>query len=144
MGIDAGWFRNNGDLGLVIGNFSNEMNALYVSSGDALAFTDEAIATGLGPATRLMLTFGMFFFDYDLDGRLDLLAANGHLENDIEKIQESQRYEQPPQLFWNAGPDEPTEFCTVPPEKTGPTSIARWSAAAVLMPTWTATAIWMC
>ncbi len=120
MGIDAGWFRNNRDLGLVIGNFSNEMNALYVSSGDALAFTDEAIATGLGPATRLMLTFGMFFFDYDLDGRLDLLAANGHLENDIEKIQESQRYEQPPQLFWNAGPDEPTEFCTVPPEKTGP------------------------
>jgi len=120
MGIDAGWFRNNGDVGLVIGNFANEMNALYVSSGDGLGFTDEAIATGLGPATRLMLTFGTFFFDYDLDGRLDLLAANGHLENDIEKLQASQRYEQPPQLFWNAGPDEPTEFCTVPADKTGP------------------------
>ncbi len=120
MGIDAGRFRNNGDLGLVIGNFANEMNALYVSSGDVLGFTDEAIATGLGPATRLVLTFGTFFFDYDLDGRLDLLAANGHLENEIEKLQASQRYEQSPQLFWNAGPDEPTEFCTVPAEKTGP------------------------
>lgn len=119
MGIDAARFRNDGDLGLAIGNFANEMNALFVSSGGGLSFTDEGIATGLGPATRLVLTFGTFFFDYDLDGRLDLLMANGHLEDDIAKIQESQRYEQPPQLFWNAGPEELTEFCAVPPENTG-------------------------
>ena len=45
----------------------------------------------------------MFFFDYDLDGRLDLLTANGHLEDEINKVQASQQYAQPPQLFWNAG-----------------------------------------
>jgi len=120
MGIDAACFRNDQSLGLVIGNFANEMTALYVTQGDAGVFSDEAIATGLGPATRLELTFGVFFFDYDLDGRLDILAANGHLEDDINRIQESQHYEQPPQLFWNAGPEELTEFPAVPADKTGP------------------------
>jgi hypothetical protein len=120
MGIDAARFRNDGQLGLVIANFANEMSALYVSQSDELFFFDEAVATGLGPATRLDLTFGTFFFDYDLDGRLDILAANGHLEEDINKIQQSQHYEQPPQLFWNAGFEELTEFPAVPPEKVGP------------------------
>jgi hypothetical protein len=119
MGIDAAPFRNGDEIGLVIGNFANEMSALYVSQRGALSFFDEAIATGLGPETRQELTFGMLFLDYDLDGRLDILAANGHLEDDIAKIQESQRYEQSPQLFWNAGPDELTEFPAVPPEKVG-------------------------
>ena len=64
---------------------------------------DAAIATGLGPPTRLELKFGIFFFDYDLDGRLDLLSANGHLEEEIHTVQESQTYEQPPHLFWNGG-----------------------------------------
>lgn len=119
MGIDAGQFRNNQDVGLVIGNFSNEMSALYVTQGEALSFSDEAIASGLGPETRLELTFGMFFFDFDLDSRLDVFAANGHLEDDIRKIQESQSYEQPPQLFWNAGIDQTTEFPAVPDDHVG-------------------------
>ena len=88
-------------LGIAIGNFANEMTALYVSYGDDMQFMDEAIPTGLGPSTRPSLTFGLFFFDYDLDGRLDLLTANGHLEEDINRVQPSQHYEQPPHLFWN-------------------------------------------
>src|SRR6185369_7215917 len=80
MGIDAARFRNDDALGIAIGNFANEMTALYVSQNKGLQFTDEAIATGLGPPSRLELKFGVFFFDYDLDGRLDLFAANGHLE----------------------------------------------------------------
>ncbi len=120
MGIDTGDLPSYESLGVAIGNFANEMTALYVSQGDPLQFTDAAIATGLGPPTRLELTFGVFFFDYDLDGRLDLLGANGHLEQEINKGQPSQHYEQPPQLFWNAGPDQPTLFVRVPPEKSGP------------------------
>jgi hypothetical protein len=50
-----------------------------------------------------VLTFGLFYFDYDLDGRLDLLLANGHLENEINKVQPSQHFEQPAQLYWNCG-----------------------------------------
>jgi hypothetical protein len=118
MGIDIAHFRNDEDVGIAIGNFANEMSALYVSRGGSLRFKDDAVANGLGPATRLELKFGVFFFDADLDGRLDYLQANGHLEEDIEKVQQSQRYRQPPQLFWNCGP-QPTEFLLLGEQKCG-------------------------
>ncbi len=120
MGIDAARFRNDDALGIAIGNFANEMNALYVSQRDSLLFADEAITEGVGPASRLLLKFGLFFFDYDLDGRLDVLTANGHLEEEIQKVQASQRYRQPAQLFWNRGGRRATSFIPVPPSKCGP------------------------
>ena len=101
MGIDAGRFTEDESLGVSIGNFANEMLALYVTQPDTLIFADEAIGQGVGAASRLSLTFGVFFFDYDLDGWLDLLTANGHIESEIHLVQASQRYRQPPQLFWN-------------------------------------------
>jgi len=120
MGIDTGYYRSSDALGIAIGNFANEMAALYVSSPkDRMTFTDEAIPEGVGPASRLLLKFGIFFFDYDLDGRLDLLSANGHLEEEISKIQQSQRYAQPAQLFWNCGAANGATFITVPADKSG-------------------------
>ena len=119
MGIDAARYRNDSALGIAIGNFANEMNALYVSQRDALIFTDEAITEGVGPASRLLLKFGLFFFDYDLDGRLDMLTANGHLEEEINKVQQSQQYRQPAQLFWNRGVSRGLSFAEVPSEKCG-------------------------
>lgn len=113
MGIDVARFRNNDELGIAIGNFSNEMSALYVSRGGQTLFTDDAISNGIGPVTRQELTFGLFFLDADLDGRLDLFASNGHLEKDIVKVQARQSYAQPPQLLWNAGPGYSTEFLSV-------------------------------
>ncbi|MBT8129526.1 MAG: CRTAC1 family protein [Gammaproteobacteria bacterium] len=101
MGIDTAWYRNDDELGIVIGNFANEMSSLFVTADGQTPFLDEALLEGLGADSRLALTFGVFFFDYDLDGRLDLLQANGHLENEINKVQPSQHYEQPVQLFWN-------------------------------------------
>ncbi|MGI9429565.1 MAG: CRTAC1 family protein [Bythopirellula sp.] len=117
MGIDTGCFRNDDCLGVAIANFANEMTALYVSDGTEVAFTDDAIPSGLGPPTRIDLSFGLFFFDADLDGQLDLFAANGHLENDINQIQKSQHYRQNPRLFWNAGPSGTEEFVALKPEK---------------------------
>jgi hypothetical protein len=61
----------------------------------------------------------VFFADLDLDSRLDILVANGHLESDIHKVQKAQQHAQPPQLFWNAGPQFATEFVPVPKEQTG-------------------------
>src|SRR5438309_2114784 len=120
MGIDAGRFQEDNSLGISIGNFANEMTAFYVSQNDPLIFTDEAIAQGIGPASRQSLTFGVFFFDYDLDGWLDLLTANGHIEEDIEKVPQRQRYRQPAQLFWNArGVNKTAGFAAVPPENCG-------------------------
>jgi hypothetical protein len=103
MGIDAAWFRNDQDLGVMVGNFANEMSALYLMADGQTPFADEAILEGLGPPSRLALTFGVLFLDYDLDGRPDLLQANGHLEREINTVQPSQHYAQPPQLLWNCG-----------------------------------------
>ena len=121
MGIDIARPRNSPAVAVVIGNFANEPTSFFVSQGnpERLQFLDESISNGLGPQTRLELKFGVFFFDYDLDGRLDVLAANGHLEEEINKVVPSQHYRQPPQLFWNAGADQPTEFVRVPKEKVG-------------------------
>ena len=120
MGIDAGRFQEDNSIGISIGNFANEMTAFYVSQNDPLTFTDEAITQGIGAASRQSLTFGIFFFDYDLDGGLDLLTANGHIEEGMEKTRPSQRYRQPAQLFWNArAVNKKFGFVPVPPEKCG-------------------------
>jgi hypothetical protein len=119
MGIDSARFRNDDALGIAIGNFANEMNALYVAQRDSLLFADEAIKSGVGPASQNLLKFGLFFFDYDLDGRLDVLTANGHLEPEINRVQPTQQYRQPAQLFWNRGDNRATGFVAVPSEKCG-------------------------
>src|ERR1700730_5047041 len=119
MGIDAADFRNDGSLGIAIGNFANEMTALYVSQQAPLQFADEAIVAGIGPASRSALTFGVLFVDYDLDGRLDLLTANGHIEEAINTVQASQTYPQPPHLFWNAGAAGRATFAPVLPDAAG-------------------------
>ena len=119
MGIDSAHFRNDHNLGFVIGNFANEMSSVYVTQDDPEFFVDEAITEGIGAPSRLMLSFGLFLFDYDLDGRLDVLQANGHVEEEIAKVDPSQRYRQPAQLFWNAGPGAGRGFVEVPPASTG-------------------------
>ena len=119
MGIDAAYHRNDGTLGIAIGNFANEMIALYVAQKTPLTFADEAIPENVGPASRLLLKFGVLFFDYDLDGWPDLLSANGHLEEEIGKVQQSQTYAQPAQLFWNRGAKKRAGFEPVPDEKAG-------------------------
>ncbi len=117
MGIDSARFRNDDALGIAIGNFANEMNALYVAQRDSLVFADEAIKEGVGPASQKLLKFGLFFFDYDLDGRLDVLTANGHLEPEINRVDSLQQYRQPAQLFWNRGGKKGTGFEAVPADK---------------------------
>ncbi len=119
MGIDAARYNNDGDLAVAIGNFANEMTSFFVAQEGIESFTDEAIVAGIGPDSRQALSFGLFFFDYDLDGWLDVFQANGHVENEINAVQPSQRYEQPAQLFWNCGPECSRNFVRVPPAETG-------------------------
>ncbi|MBT8103242.1 MAG: CRTAC1 family protein [Gammaproteobacteria bacterium] len=119
MGVDVAHFRNDPEIGFAVGNFANEMTSLYVTQSANPPLTDDAIIEGIGPASRLALTFGLFFFDYDLDGRLDLLQANGHLETDINKVQSSQHYRQPAQLFWNCGSECRSSFLVQPDDDAG-------------------------
>ena len=119
MGIDSARFREDNAVGIGIANFANEMTALYVGRSSNLIFTDEAVPAGIGPASRLALKFGLFFFDYDLDGWQDMLTTNGHLEEEIHQIQESQEYQQSAHLFWNSGPDHGCRFLKVTSEQSG-------------------------
>jgi hypothetical protein len=119
MGIDAAHYRNDGQLAVAIANFANEMTSFFVSQVDPFRFTDEAVGEGIGAPSRVFLAFGLFFFDYDLDARLDLLQAHGHLENEIQEVQASQTYRQRAQLFWNAGPGAGACYTEVPADRLG-------------------------
>src|SRR5581483_9072680 len=102
MGADVADYDNSGRQSLAIGNFANEGMALYHNDGSGL-FTDQAPRTGISRWTMQSLTFGAFFFDYDLDGKPDILAVNGHVADDINQLQPTIKYAQSPQIFRNEG-----------------------------------------
>ena len=112
MGIDIAEVRDDGAPVVAIGNFANEMTAFFARQASG-QFVDESIAAGIGAPSRAFLTFGVLFFDYDLDGRQDLLTINGHVEDQIALVQKSQQHAQPAALYWNAGPDGATTFVPV-------------------------------
>jgi enediyne biosynthesis protein E4 len=101
MGVDCADFDNSGKPGIIITNFDNEMLGLYRSNGKS--FDDVAMQAGLGSASRNTLGFGCVFFDADLDGRLDLAVANGHIDDTVRNIRGNVGYAQAPQLFLNQG-----------------------------------------
>ena len=102
MGVDAADYDGSGRQGLIIGNFSNEMMALYSNEGTGL-FIDDAPRSTVGKASLLTLTFACFFVDVDLDGLVDIFAANGHVADDIGTVQPKVTYAQRPHLFRNLG-----------------------------------------
>ncbi len=102
MGIDTGDFNNYGAPGIAITNFDNEMLGLYRPSGKGI-YEDVAIPAGLGLPTKPMLGFGCVFADMDLDGALDLVVANGHIDETVRNIRGNVGYAQPPQVFINRG-----------------------------------------
>ncbi len=102
MGVDFGDYDRSGRAHLLVGNFSNQMLGLYHNEGTGL-FVDEAPRSTVGRASLLSLAFGVFFFDYDLDGFVDLFAANGHIDEEIGRVQPKIAYKQPALLFRNTG-----------------------------------------
>jgi len=102
MGADAGDYDHAGRFDLLVGNFSNQMLGLYHNEGTGL-FVDEAPRSSVGHDSLLSLTFGAFFFDYDLDGYPDIFAANGHIDEDIGRVQPKIQFREPPLLFHDVG-----------------------------------------
>ena len=104
MGVDVADLSGDGVLAIGIGNFSREAVSLYrQTAAGGTVFLDGAGKSRLVQPTLPTLTFGLRFFDYDLDGRQDLILANGHIEPEINAVQREIAYAQPPQLFWNDG-----------------------------------------
>jgi hypothetical protein len=102
MGVDAADYDRSGHASVIISNFANQMVSLYHNEGNGL-FVDEAPQSEVGRATLVTLGFGCFFFDYDNDGWPDILVADGHIEDAIERVQKRVTYAEPPHLFRNLG-----------------------------------------
>jgi hypothetical protein len=101
MGVDAADFTNSGRAGLAVTNFEGEMIGLYrFESG---TYRDVAPQAGVGYPSRNSLGFGCMFADLDLDGHLDLIVANGHIDDTVRNIRGNVGHAQPPQLFLNTG-----------------------------------------
>ncbi|MEP3482550.1 MAG: CRTAC1 family protein [Fuerstiella sp.] len=109
MGVDAADFRNDGTTAIAVGNYEGENCGLFVSVSPK-NFMDQSQITGLSRFSRADLTWAMHWFDADLDGRLDLLTVNGHVENNAEYMLYADRYEQAVQLFWNSGREDQNEL----------------------------------
>jgi hypothetical protein len=101
MGVDVADFENSGAPGIAITNFDNEMIGLYRATGKG--FEDIAASSGVGMASRNSLGFGCAFLDINLDGWLDFVVANGHIDETVRNIRGNVGYAQPPQLFLNSG-----------------------------------------
>jgi enediyne biosynthesis protein E4 len=101
MGVDVADYDNSGTAGIVITNFDNEMMALY-RNGRGGTYTDVSVKSGIGQPSRNSLGFGCAFCDLNLDGWLDLVAANGHID-DTARVLRNVGYAQAPHLFLNDG-----------------------------------------
>ena len=131
--MGAAWAdtRDGKGTAVAIGNFSNELKSLYwTETGEV--FLDESPRSGVGPTSFLSLTFGLFFFDADLDGRMDLLLANGHVEPTIQAVQKDVTYAQAPILYENAGDGRFTALTGSRAGDLGAPLVARGAAYADL------------
>jgi hypothetical protein len=102
MGVDSADFNEDGWMDLFVANLDREMFAIYQNNHDE-TFDDMALPTGIGKATKLMSGWGLKFFDYDNDGNLDLLLANGNPDDLINSLHGEVTYEEPLMLFHRTG-----------------------------------------
>ena len=102
MGVDTGDIDNSGATSVAITNFDNEMVGLY-KAGPSGTYDDVSMAAGVGAASKNTLGFGCAFVDLNLDGLLDLVVANGHIDETVRNIRGNVGYAQPPHLFINQG-----------------------------------------
>jgi len=127
MGADAADYDRSGHASVIISNFANQMISLYHNEGNSL-FVDEAPQSEVGRATLVTLGFGCFFFDYDNDGWQDIFVADGHIEDQIERVQKRVSYAEPPHLFRNLGGGKFAEVTTAMGKAFAAPKVARAAA----------------
>ena len=109
MGITSGVLDDTGRETLIVGNFALQMISVFRYEGNGI-FSDRAVESQVGAKSLPTLTFGVALLDVELDGDLDLLAANGHIHPDAAKNEPGGAFRQPPQLFINDGGGRFSQF----------------------------------
>jgi enediyne biosynthesis protein E4 len=102
MGVDFADYNNDGFPDLVVDDLANQMYALYLNNGDG-TFSYVSYATGISRITLLHSGWGIHFIDYDNDGWKDILIAQGHDLDTIEKTNPQLHYREPMMLLRNTG-----------------------------------------
>jgi hypothetical protein len=106
MGVDGGDYNNDGRLDLLVTTFQNESRSLYRNQGNGLFF-DSGMMSGFGAETSNYVAFGCKFLDFDNDGNLDVIIANGHIKDNVQDIHPQSQFHEPTQLFHNMGGANP-------------------------------------
>jgi hypothetical protein len=102
MGVDSADVNQDGWMDLFVTDLNHEIFGFYQNRHDE-TFDDIAAPSGIATASKLMSGWGLKFFDYDNDGDLDLMIANGHPDDLIEKIYDNVTYREKLMLFHNSG-----------------------------------------
>jgi hypothetical protein len=103
MGVDAGDYDGDSRIDLVLTAFAHDRNTLY-RNVDGREFEDASVAAGLAAPTFERMGWGTTFLDADLDAKLDLFFANGHIFADVDNYpQLGETYRQKNQLLINLG-----------------------------------------
>ncbi len=137
LGLDAGWLplgvgripRDTAPL-IAMGRTGNVPNAMWLRPSPAEPWTDLAWSVGIGRPSRLVCTWGVRFVDLDLDGRPDLVTANGQLQPGLEVLQTSQTREQPPQIYRGRS-EQPWSYDLLTERETGAAAQAPLAARGV-------------
>lgn len=119
MGLDMADLNGDGGLAIGVGNYAGEVTSLYMTRPGVTRFRDRATAHGLTSATRMLITFGWFFFDYDLDGYLDIFQANGGIEDKGHLLEPPVPFRQPSQVFRNVAVGGKRRFELLDEERAG-------------------------
>ncbi len=104
MGVDAGDFDGDGDDDLFMTHLVRETNTLFLNDGSGM-FEDATTKSGLGVPSWSHTSWGTAWFDYDNDGWLELMIANGAVKviEELANANDPYPFHETNQLFHNKG-----------------------------------------